>query len=163
MPLHRNIHWIGRQWVVSGHGVQLIDQKLQGFFDIEISRLWDDALIESMHAKDWLNAPDFEKALALARTRFQQPRDGSAEPHQVVQPPVSEAVAPPVAQAKQPDPPKSSDPDPVEPPRAAVPPPTSAIAPPAARQPISPPTLFQMQYEGRAKFVRPWRVMSRKP
>ena len=37
MALHRDIHWIGRQWAVTGHGMQLIDQKLQGFFDIAIA------------------------------------------------------------------------------------------------------------------------------
>ena len=72
MPLHRDIHWIGRQWAVTGHGMQLIDQKLQGFFDIEIARLWDESLIESMHAKEWLNAADFDKGLAVARARFPQ-------------------------------------------------------------------------------------------
>ena len=61
MPLHRDIHWIGRQWAVTGHGMQLIDQKLQGFFDIEVDRLWDDALIESMHAKEWLNSGRFRQ------------------------------------------------------------------------------------------------------
>ena len=39
MPLHRDIHWIGRQWAVTGLGMQLIDQKLKGFFDIEVSQL----------------------------------------------------------------------------------------------------------------------------
>jgi hypothetical protein len=69
MPLHRDIHWIGRQWAVTGHGMQLIDQKLQGFFDIEVARLWDEILIESLHAKEWLNRADFDKGLALARAR----------------------------------------------------------------------------------------------
>ena len=72
MALHRDIHWIGRQWAVTGHGMQLIDQKLQGFFDIEIIRLWDESLIETMHAKEWLNAADFDKGLAVARARFPQ-------------------------------------------------------------------------------------------
>ena len=72
MPLHRDIHWIGRQWAVTGHGMQLIDQKLQGFFDIEIARLWDEALIESVHAKEWVNTADFDKGLALARARYPQ-------------------------------------------------------------------------------------------
>ena len=72
MALHRDIHWIGRQWAVTGHGMQLIDQKLQGFFDIEVIRLWDESLIASMHAKEWLNAADFDKGLAVARARFPQ-------------------------------------------------------------------------------------------
>ena len=67
MALHRDIHWIGRQWAVTGHGMQLIDQKLQGFFDIEIARLWDESLIASMHAKEWLNAADFVKLVSVQR------------------------------------------------------------------------------------------------
>jgi hypothetical protein len=70
MALHRDIHWIGRQWAVTGHGMQLIDQKLQGFFDIAIVGLWDEGLIATMHAKEWLNAADFDKGLAVARARF---------------------------------------------------------------------------------------------
>ena len=69
MALHRDILWIGRQWAVTGHGMQLIDQRLMGDFDIEVARLWDDDLIERMHAKEWLNAADFDKGLAVARTR----------------------------------------------------------------------------------------------
>ena len=45
MALHRDIFWIGRQWAVTGHGMQLIDQRLMGAFDIEVARLWDDDLI----------------------------------------------------------------------------------------------------------------------
>ena len=72
MALHRDIFWIGRQWAVTGHGMQLIDQRLEGAFDIEIIRLWDDDLIESLRAKAWLKAEDFDKALAVARTRHPQ-------------------------------------------------------------------------------------------
>ena len=73
MALHRDIFWIGRQWAVTGHGMQLIDQRLEGAFDIEVVRLWDDDLIESLRAKAWLKAEDFEKGLAVARTRHPQP------------------------------------------------------------------------------------------
>ncbi|MFG3593371.1 hypothetical protein [Bradyrhizobium sp. RDI18] len=66
MALHRDILWIGKQWAVTGHGMQLIDQRLMGAFDIEVARLWDDDLIERMHAKEWLNAADFDKGLAVA-------------------------------------------------------------------------------------------------
>ena len=38
MPLHRDIFWIGKQWSVTGLGMQVIDQKLKGKFDIEVSR-----------------------------------------------------------------------------------------------------------------------------
>src|SRR5882757_8873293 len=89
MPLHRDIHWIGRQWAVTGHGLQLIDQKLKGFFDIEASRLWDDDLVESTRAKEWLNAADFDKALAMARARYPSP-SGRVTPR----PPPPEKILP---------------------------------------------------------------------
>jgi hypothetical protein len=73
MALHRDIYWIGRQWAVTGLGVQAIDQRLKGAFDIEVSRLWDDDLPERMHAHAWLNAADFDKAVSVARTRFPEP------------------------------------------------------------------------------------------
>jgi hypothetical protein len=73
MALHRDIYWIGRQWAVTGSGVQAIDQRLKGAFDIEVSRLWDDDLPERMRAHAWLNAADFDKALSVARTRFPEP------------------------------------------------------------------------------------------
>jgi hypothetical protein len=95
MPLHRDIHWIGRQWAVTGHGMQLIDQKLQGFFDIEIARLWDDDLVKAMHAKEWLNAVDFDKGLAVARERFKQPLAEMTPVQEVVSPPAVEPPAPP--------------------------------------------------------------------
>ena len=79
MALHRDIFWIGRQWAVTGHGMQLIDQRLEGAFDIEVIRLWDDDLIESLRAKAWLKAEDFDKGLAVARTRHPQP-SGAALP-----------------------------------------------------------------------------------
>ena len=80
MPLHRDIHWIGRQWAVTGHGLQLIDQKQQGVFDIEVSKLWDDDLIDSIHAREWLNAADFYKGLTIAQTRFGPSPDTAPEP-----------------------------------------------------------------------------------
>ena len=63
MPLHRDIYWVGRQWAVTGYGMQAIDQKLNGIFDVEVSGLWDDSLAERMHALKWLNAADFDKGL----------------------------------------------------------------------------------------------------
>ena len=171
MPLHRDIHWIGRQWAVTGHGVQLIDQKLQGFFDIEVSRLWDDVLVESMHAKEWLNAADFEKAIATARARYRQPTDTQqpasalTRPREVAPPPAIEPVVPPAPAAKLEEPaaPRPEKREPVEPPQAIAELQAPAVATPVSVVPPSPrPTLFQMRYEGRARFVRPWRVMARK-
>ncbi len=95
MALHRDILWIGKQWAVTGHGMQLIDQRLMGAFDIEVARLWDDDLSARMHAKPWLNAEDFDKGLAVARARHKAPEAGS-EPAPVVAPtPEAILVTPP--------------------------------------------------------------------
>ena len=67
MTLHRDIYWVGRQWAVTGYGVQAVDQKQKGKFDIEASRLWEDDLLESIRAERWLNLDDFERALAEQR------------------------------------------------------------------------------------------------
>ena len=85
MTLHRDIYWVGRQWAVTGHGLQACDQKQKGQFDIEAARLWDDGLVETMHAKEWLNAADFDKGLEIARERYrEQPGDGAEPPKQEV-------------------------------------------------------------------------------
>jgi hypothetical protein len=73
MALHRDIFWIGRQWAVTGFGLQAVDQRLKGAFDIEAARLWEDDLPQRMRALAWLNAADFNKALDMARGRFPQP------------------------------------------------------------------------------------------
>ncbi|MGV7218388.1 hypothetical protein [Bradyrhizobium sp. UFLA05-112] len=72
MALHRDIFWIGRQWAVTGFGIQAVDQRLRGALDIEIARLWDDDFVQSRRAKPGLNLEDFDKALTLARTRYPQ-------------------------------------------------------------------------------------------
>jgi len=70
MALHRDIYWVGRQWAVTGYGLQLIDQRLKGVFDIEIERLWDTGVLDAMRVREWLKAEDFEKAIAAAHKRF---------------------------------------------------------------------------------------------
>jgi len=80
MALHRDIFWVGRQWTVTGFGVQAVDQKQKGKFDIEASRVWEDGLLESLRAESWLNRDDFEKALAVARKRFPEPPRKAASP-----------------------------------------------------------------------------------
>lgn len=77
MALHRDIFWVGRQWAVTGAGIQAIDQRLRGVLDIEIARLWDDDLVQSRRAKPGVNAADFDKALAVARERFPQPPESN--------------------------------------------------------------------------------------
>lgn len=79
MPLHRDIFWIGKQWSVTGYGMQAIDPKLKGKFDIEVSRIWDEGLHEALSDKKWFNARDFDKALVAARKYYPQP-PGKAAP-----------------------------------------------------------------------------------
>ena len=165
MALHRDIFWIGRQWAVTGHGMQLIDQRLEGAFDIEAARLWDDDLIESLRAKAWLKAEDFDKGLAIARTRHSQP-SGAVPPVPVTaQAPGPEPIAPPLPAAK-PEAPKFETLKPerpaVEPSRPAEPqvlesPPPVTVEPPKQESPG-----LQMKIDGGARFARPWRVWMKK-
>jgi hypothetical protein len=80
MALHRDIHWIGRQWAVTGFGMQAIDQRFGGKFDIAIERLWDHDLLDILRAQQWFNAADFAKGLEIARTRYPQPEARPAPP-----------------------------------------------------------------------------------
>ena len=73
MALHRDIYWLGRQWAVTGFGLQAIDQRLKGAFDIEGARLWQDGALDGLRAQSWLNAADLDKALAAARKRYPEP------------------------------------------------------------------------------------------
>jgi hypothetical protein len=79
MPLHRDIFWVGKQWSVTGSGMQAIDQKLKGKFDIEVWRIWDDDLHDALSGEKWFNAKDFDKALAEARKHYPKP-SGKAAP-----------------------------------------------------------------------------------
>jgi hypothetical protein len=103
MALHRNIFWVGRQWAVTGLGVQAVDQRLKGAFDIEPSRLWEDGISERMGAHAWLNVEDFNKALSMARERFPEPPKKRLplveSVLELMQPPPAEAINPPEAKA----------------------------------------------------------------
>jgi len=92
MALHRDIYWVGRQWAVTGYGLQAVDQNQKGKFDIEASRLWEDDGLESVRAQRWLNLDDFEKGLAVARKRFPEPPRKAALPQEKAAPP--EKIAP---------------------------------------------------------------------
>jgi hypothetical protein len=89
MALHRDIYWVGKQWAVTGYGVQACDQKQKSQFDIEIGRLWDVDVAESLRIHKWLNIEDLEKALSIARQRFAQPAREVAPPVSPVAPRVS--------------------------------------------------------------------------
>jgi hypothetical protein len=146
MVLHRDIYWVGRQWAVTGYGVQACDQKQKGEFDIEASRLWEGGLLESIRALDWLNIADFDKALSVARKRFPEPPRKAAPPlPEAIVLPVSDGnpVAP-LPQAPKLEVPKVQKLDPVEPPKPG-------------------PLIFRMLILGcRAKFVSPWRIRIRR-
>jgi hypothetical protein len=155
MPLHRDIFWIGRQWAVTGHGMQLIDQRLMGAFDIEVARLWDDDLIARMRTKAWLNAADFDKGLAVARTRHSQLQAASTS---VVAPPPP-AAKPEVPKFETPKPERHAPVRPSQPvePQVLESPPPVATEPPKQESPG-----LQMKIDGGAKFARPWRVWMKK-
>jgi hypothetical protein len=142
MALHRDIYWVGRQWAVTGLGMQAIDQKLQGKFDIDVSRLWEDDLPESLRAEKWFNPEDFGKGLVLARARYPQP-PGQPAPTQRA---AAAQHAEPVQQVAAVH--KSASPAPD----------TGAVEPP---KPLL--QKFHMRIEScPAKFVPPWRVRLRR-
>jgi hypothetical protein len=135
MPLHRDIYWVGRQWAVTGCGLQAVDQRQKGKFDIEVSRLWDDGLLESLRTEKWLNVDDFEKALAVARKRFPEPARKAASPQEKAAP--LEEIAPDINEANS----KQSSKQPPKP-----------LAP-----------AFDMRIESwPARFVRQWRIRIRR-
>jgi hypothetical protein len=96
MALHRDIFWVGRQWAVTGHGLQAVDQKQKSKFDIEICRLWADDLTHELAAERWFNAEDFSKGLSIARARYPASGEtGEVEPPQPFKPePVRESAPP---------------------------------------------------------------------
>jgi hypothetical protein len=169
----------------------LIDQKLKGFFDIEAIRLWEDGLIEAMHAKEWLNRADFDKGLSIARTRYSPaqgnvtqplqatvlpaPANGRSAPMPQVDKPREAKSEAPKSQVHKSEAPKSQEPKPEEPklqkldPIVTVPKTTEAKKPEPVRpklEPAEPPKpagpKFHVQFTGSAKFVRPWRVTQKR-
>jgi len=94
MALHRDIFWVGRQWAVTGAGIQAVDQRLRGVLDINIERLWDEAHVQSRRAKPGVNLEDFDAAVTMARARF----PGATAPA------LTDLLAPPPAPARPPVP-----------------------------------------------------------
>lgn len=77
--LHRDIYWLGKQWAVTGYGIQAVDKKLNMKFDIEVGRLEEEGLADAMRSESWFDIDDFNEALEIARrlarekpTTFQQ-------------------------------------------------------------------------------------------
>jgi hypothetical protein len=139
MALHRDIYWVGRQWAVTGYGIQACNQKQKSKFDIEGSRLWEDDVLESIRAEPWLNIEDFEKALAVARKHYPEPPRKAAPPRQSV-PGLNETASNETALTET----RSND-------TGLKGSPVGAPKPPAQT--------FGMRINGwPAKFVRPWRI-----
>jgi hypothetical protein len=84
MALHRDIYWVGRQWTVTGYGIQACDQRRKGKFDIEATTLWDEGVLESMRDLAWLDIVDFEKAIVVARKYYPEPARKVAPPEEHV-------------------------------------------------------------------------------
>ena len=84
MALHRDIYWVGRQWAVTGYGIQACDQKQKGQFDIEGSRLWEDGVQERVRALKWFNSEDFDKAVSVARKYYPEPPRKAPPPEEPV-------------------------------------------------------------------------------
>jgi len=72
MTLHRDIYWLGRQWAVTGHGIQAVNKKLHMRYDIVASRIWEDGADEPMRGLAWFDAEDFAEALRVARRLSQE-------------------------------------------------------------------------------------------
>lgn len=81
MVLHRDIYWLGRQWCVTGFGIQAIDKKLSMRFDIPVARIYDIGLSEGLEAEPWFDRVDFAEAVEIARRlSLDNPRSFQAQP-----------------------------------------------------------------------------------
>jgi hypothetical protein len=142
MALHRNIYWVGRQWAVTGSGIQACDQKQKGKFDIEAARLWEDGVLENIRVLKWLNSEDFEKAVTVARKYYPEPprKEPPVPPPEVIVSRLENSV------------PKNTVA------RNGIP--RSDIASEPAKPPPKPVVRkFDMRIEGsRAKFLPVWRI-----
>jgi hypothetical protein len=72
MVLHRDIYWLGKQWAVTGYGIQVVDKKFDMKFDIEAERIWEEGLAESLRSESWFDEGDFIMALGIARRRARE-------------------------------------------------------------------------------------------
>ena len=113
MALHRDIYWVGKQWAVTGHGIQACNQKQRGQFDIEASRLWEDGVQDAVRNLDWVNKDDFDKAVDAARKRYPEPPRETPPPALAPEPPPEAVVSPTIhmAAAAEPEPSRLDIPD----------------------------------------------------
>ena len=70
--LHRDIYWLGKQWAVTGYGIQLVSDKFDMKYDVEAARIWEDDLDAPMRSESWFDADDFSAALAMVRRRARE-------------------------------------------------------------------------------------------
>jgi len=70
--LHRDVYWLGKQWAVTGYGVQAVSKKHNMKFDIDVSQIWNEDLDAPMRDQPWFDAADFAEALEHARKRAQE-------------------------------------------------------------------------------------------
>jgi hypothetical protein len=145
MALDRNIYWVGRQWAVTGLGIQLVDQRMKGAFDIEVSRVWAEDVSERMRGHAWLNVEDFNKALSVARERF-------PEPPRKKKLPLVESVLELIQPAPEEPKPAAPPPQAAAPPRQAAP-----IEPPAAPVRTAPALALRIDRVS-AKFLPQWKI-----
>jgi hypothetical protein len=135
MTLHRDVYWVGKQWAVTGHGIQACNQKQRGKFDIAAARLWEDGVQDAVRGLKWVNKEDFDKAIATARKYYPEPprKAPRAAPKPPPPPPQPAAAAPiNVTPAPEPQPSKPANPT------------------------------FDMRFEGAVAKLRPvWRVRIR--
>ena len=157
MALHRDIYWVGRQWAVTGHGMQAVDQKQKSKFDIEVSRLWEDDLFEILHDQAWFNPDDFSKGLSIARARYPEPPGRVRPQREAVPHPVSpQKVAPPIERIPASVAPVKASAPVAAPIRIAVSAPVPIPVEPPPK-PVAP--KFHLRIENSpAKLVRPWRI-----
>ena len=153
MALHRDIFWIGRQWAVTGFGVQAINQKHNGEFDIPVERLWDDDLPNGVRGQKWFNPDDFAKGLAIAQARHPKPPPRPASPPSPVA-----ALPEPRTTTAVPEPAPLPVTLTVDAPTMVV----IGVAPESATPSMPPPSISAMRLLGHpAKLMRVWRARRR--
>jgi hypothetical protein len=157
MALHRDIYWIGRQWAVTGFGMQAVNQKHGGEFDIAIENLWDDDPRIVLRGQKWFNPDDFAKGLAVAQARFPRPLNNPAPAplpvERLLQASAPAAPPPAILPAAAP----------IELPAVEDVPTVAVEAAPEPAQPKEPaPSFTHMSVLGQAKLSRVWRAQRRR-
>ena len=76
MGLHRDIYWLGRQWAVTGYGIQAVDQRRFGLHDVEAARIDDAEVVAALEAFGWFDVEDFREAVRQAKRRPKSGHDG---------------------------------------------------------------------------------------